>query len=112
VVKPRGRIILLTGAHPPLGAGADLLRHSEDALKTLDLLQEQRPPDMAAVFQWAHAGQQASIYLLSGLPAEVVEELDAVPLDNADQVQRLLTPESSCLVLPDAHKTLAVVRNR
>jgi nickel-dependent lactate racemase len=112
VVKPRGRIILLTEANPPLGAGADLLRCSEDTVKALELLQEQRPSDMAAAFQWAHACQQASIYLLSGLPAEIAEELDAVPLDNADQVQRLLRPESSCLVLPDAHKTLAVVRNR
>jgi nickel-dependent lactate racemase len=110
VVRPRGRIILLSSANPPLGVGAELLRHTEDAVKALDLLQEKKPTDMAAAFQWAHASQQAGIYLLGGLPAEVVEELNAVPLDDPGQVQRLLTPEGSCLVLSDAHKTLAVVR--
>jgi nickel-dependent lactate racemase len=111
VVAPRGRILLITEANPPLGAGADILRHSEDPGKALELLQGKKPADMAAAFQWAHACQQAGIYLLSGLPAETVEELNAAPLDNASQVKRLLSTDGSCLVLADAHKTLALVRN-
>src|SRR5262249_25489617 len=109
VVRPRGRMILLTSGNPSLGPGAELLRPTEDAGKARQLLQGKKPTDMAAAFQWAHASQQAGIYFLAGLPAEVVEELNAVPLDDPGQVQRLLTPEGSCIVLPDAHKTLAVV---
>jgi hypothetical protein len=110
VVKPGGRIVLVTEANPDLGAGAELLRQSEDAPRALELLNQKRPADMAAAFQWAHAVQQASIYLLSGLPGETVEDLFAFPLDHADQAQRLLAQGQTCLVLPDAAKTLAVVR--
>ncbi len=109
VVKPGGRVILLTEAKPVLGAGAELLRQSEDAAKGLDLLRQHRPADQAAAFQWAHASQQGHVYLLSGLPAETVEEMFAFPLDHAGQVERLLEGEGSCLFLPDAHKTLAFV---
>jgi hypothetical protein len=63
----------------------------------------------AAAFLWASAAARARIYLLSGLEPEIVEELFATPLDNAGQAQRLLAGAASCLVLEDAHKTMAVL---
>jgi nickel-dependent lactate racemase len=109
VVRPRGRIILLSGARPELGSGAELLRRAEDPDQALDLLRKQRPADMSAAFAWASAAQQAEVYLLSALPEETAEELFAIPLKSAAQVQRLLRGEGSCLFLNDAHKSLAVV---
>jgi nickel-dependent lactate racemase len=108
VVKPEGRIILLSGARPVLGVGAQLLRDADDPGRALSLLRRHAPPDMAAAFQWASAAQRATIYLLSQLPAETAEELFTVPLEHAGQVQRLLDSARSCLFLTDAHKTLAV----
>jgi hypothetical protein len=109
VVKPGGRITLLTRADPPLGPGADLLRQSDEPGRALALLPEHAPPDSAAAFQWASAAQHASIYLLSRLPAETVEELFATPLESAGQVSRIVPGDGSYLVLPDAHKSLAFV---
>jgi nickel-dependent lactate racemase len=110
VVRPGGRIVLVTEANPPLGKGADTLRQTDDPARALDLIRQHHPDDMAAAFQWANAARQGSLYLLSGLPADTVEELFATPLDHAGEVQRLLAGNGSYLVLPDAHKTLAVVR--
>lgn len=109
VVKPGGKIVLVTEANPALGPGAALLRQAEDPARALDLVRQHKPGDLTAVFHWAHAAQQAGIYLLSGLPADTVEELFAVPLEHAGQVQRLLAGGGSYLLLPDAHKTLAVL---
>lgn len=109
VVKPNGRIVVLSQAAPPLAGGAELMRQSESPDAALDLLQKQPPPDVAAAFQWANSARQAAVYLLSGLPSEVAEELFTTPLEHAGQVRRLLTSSGSCLFLPDAHKTLAVV---
>jgi hypothetical protein len=109
VVRPRGRIVLLSRAHPELGAGAELLRQADDPDRALDLLHRQKPPDLATAFEWASAAQHAQLFLLSGLPAEAVEELFATPLEHAGQVQLLLRDGGSCLILNDAHKTLAVV---
>lgn len=110
VVKPGGRIVLLSQATPQLGPGAESLRRADDPEGALSVLREEVPTDMAAAFQWASATQQATVYLLSGLPGEVAEELFTTPLDNAGQVQRLLNGPGSCLFLEDAHKLMAVVK--
>lgn len=109
VVKPGGRIVLLSGSAPALGEAAELLRQAEEPHQALDLLKRQKPADWVAAYQWGAAAQQAKLYLLSGLAEEVAEELFAVPLDHAGQVQRLVGG-GTFLFLPDAHKTLAVVR--
>jgi nickel-dependent lactate racemase len=111
VVKPQGRIVLLSRALPSLGAGAELLRQADDPAQALRLIRKNGPADMAAAFAWASAAERAAIYLLSALSSEVAEELFAIPLDHSGQVQRLLDAAGSCLFLPDAHKTLAVVAN-
>jgi nickel-dependent lactate racemase len=109
VVKRGGRIVLLSGGEPELGEAADLLRRAEDPGAALDLVRKQHSAEGAAAFLWASAAQQATIYLLSGLPGDTAEGLFTVPLDHAGQVQRLLR-DGSCLFLADAQKTMAEVR--
>lgn len=108
VVKPRGRIVLLSQAAPALGAAAELLRQSAEPERALRQVHQQPSPEMIAAFQWASAADQASLYLLSGLPNDVAEELFATPLEHAGQVHRLVADGGSCVFLPDAHKSLAV----
>lgn len=111
VVRPGGRIVLITRAQPRLGAGAALLRQADDPNRALELLRHQKPADMAAAFQWASAAQRASIFLLSRLPDETAEELFTTPFGQAQQVQRLIDGAGRCLVLFDAHRTMAVLGN-
>lgn len=108
VVKPDGRIVLLTQAAPELGAAAELLRESGEPEQVLRKVHDRPSPEMIAAFYWASAVSRASIYLLSGINAEAAEELFTTPLEHPGQVQRLLAGNGSCLFLPDAHKTLAV----
>ncbi|HEV3258215.1 MAG TPA: lactate racemase domain-containing protein [Gemmataceae bacterium] len=109
VVQAEGRIVLLSAAQPTLGPAAELIRQAEDPERALTLLRQHTSPDIAAAFQWASSVQRASVYLLSGLPAETAEDLFTTPLDHAGQVQRLLNADGPFLFLPDADKTLAVV---
>jgi nickel-dependent lactate racemase len=109
VVKSNGRVVLLTQANPGLGLGADMLRRTEDLEAALVLLRKETPDDFEAAFLWANSVREATVYLLSGLPGEIAEELNTTPLENAAQVQRLLNEEGTCAFLPDAHKTMAVL---
>jgi nickel-dependent lactate racemase len=110
VVRPDGRIVLLTQAAPALQEGAQFIRKADDSKQVIKLLKEHHPPDMSAAYQWSLAAQQAHIYLLSGLPNEIVEEMFAVPLDDVSQGQRLISPNDKVLFLEDAHKMLARVK--
>jgi nickel-dependent lactate racemase len=109
VVKPGGRIALLCDAAPVPSHSFGLLRQREDAAAGLQLIMKEKPSDLAAGFMWASAARDARLYLLSGLPSETVEELFATPLVHAHEVQKLLAGGATCLLLPDAHKTLALV---
>ncbi len=110
IVKPGGSIVVLTDATPALGAGMEMFRRLEDPAEALNVLLQESPADLAAGFMWATAAEHARLYLLSGLASDVVEELFAIPLQHAGQAQRLLTSQASCVLLPDADKTLAVLR--
>ena len=110
VVKPGGSIVLLSEITPTLGPGFEQFRRHDDPSLAMGVLMQEKPSDLAACFQWATAANQARLYLLSGLPGDVAEELFTIPLQRAEQAQKLLTEDATCILLPDAHRTLAVLR--
>jgi nickel-dependent lactate racemase len=109
VVKEDGRILLLADAEIQLSDAFQLMRQADSPAAALQLLRKDTPPGFASAFQWASAANRARIYLLSSLPGEIADELFAIAIENADQVQRLLEGSGSCIVIPEANKTLAVV---
>jgi nickel-dependent lactate racemase len=110
VVKPDGSIVLFSDITPKLGPGFDLFGRHDDPALVQQLLLQEKPPDLTAAYLWATAANKARLYLLSGLPSDIAEELFAIPMQNAEQAQKLLTGQATCALLPDAHKTLAVLR--
>jgi nickel-dependent lactate racemase len=109
VVKPGGSIVLLSDITPMLGPGFEMFRRHDDPALVLSVLQQERPSDLATCYLWATAADHAKIFLLSGLAEDVAEELFAIPMQQAEQAQRLLTESATCILLPDAHRTLAVL---
>lgn len=110
VVKANGRIVVLTSAEPALGASADQMQIADEAETALANIRRLKPPDLEAGYQWTNAAIQAHIYLLSKLPSDVAEALFTTPLDDARQIERLLSGGGRCLFLEDAHKTMAVLK--
>jgi nickel-dependent lactate racemase len=108
VVKPKGRIVLLSQAQPALGPGAQIIRQSDEPAIALKDLRLQKPADIAPAFQWASTADHAEIFLLSGLEPEVAEELFTTPLASPSEVQKLLK-SGEILFLEDAHKSIAVI---
>ena len=110
VVKPGGKIVLLSTAAPKLGLAADLMRSMDEPSQALKRILKDKPTDTEAGFLWTSAAEQAHLYLLSGLPGDTVEEMFATPLENAGQTERFLAGDAACILLPDAERTLATVR--
>jgi len=109
VVAPQGRIVLLSEIDLPLSDGFEQLRGMEDPGEAQRHLDKHRTYPARAAWQWATLAQETRIYLLAPLSEDVTEELFAVPLGGIDEVQRLAANSESCLILNDAHKTLALV---
>jgi nickel-dependent lactate racemase len=110
VVKPRGRIVLLSQVQPDLGPGAQILRQSDEPSIALKDLRLQKPADIGPAFQWAWAADHAEVFLLSRMEPDIAEELFTTPLTSASQVQNLLNGVEA-LFIEDAHKSIAVIED-
>lgn len=110
VVRPGGRVVVLSSAAPPLHEGAELLRQADDPATVGRMLQKRKPDDWPAAARWASAATRANLFVASGWPDEVTEELFATPLRSAAEVQRLINAAERVLVIPDAHKTVVDLR--
>ncbi len=104
VVQKGGRIALLTTAAPDLGSGAQLLRSLDGPTGAKKLLANEKPDDWAAAALWVFAAKRASLFLASGYPDEVAEELFATPIRTPSEAQRLIDTGGRVLLIPDAHK--------
>ena len=109
VVRPGGRIAILTTAAPPLGEGAESIRHADDPAAAARRLTKATPDDRPAALLWCFAAKSAGVFLASGYPDEVAEELHATPIRTPSEVQRLIDAAGRVLVIPDAHQSMVTL---
>jgi nickel-dependent lactate racemase len=109
VVRKGGRIAVLSTAAPDLGDGARLLRSLDGPIGARKLLAKQKPDDWVACVLWVFAAKNHSLFLASGYPDDVAEELFTTPVHTATEIQRLIDSGGRVLVIPDAHKTMVEV---
>jgi hypothetical protein len=70
------------------------------------LLAKEKPDDWAACALWVFAAKNHSLFLASGYPDEVAEELFTTPIHTASEVQRLIESGGRVVVIADAHKMM------
>lgn len=99
LVTRGGRIIALTQLDEPPGDGITMLRGAEDPNDALPALREAMPDDFLPATQFAAALDWATIYLLSDLEGDLVEDLGCVPVENEAEISRLLAGIDDDLLL-------------
>ena len=105
-----GRIIVLSDLSTAPSPGIDLIRGCRSAKAALQPLRKEAPPDVLAASQLAAAADWASIYLLSQLDNQIVEETFMTPLGSDQEATRLLETCDGCVVLPGAQHVYAEIR--
>lgn len=106
VVRPGGRIVVLSRARAELSPGFELLRGADSPEQGLGQAQRLGLADVVSLWQWTCGLQHATVTLLSQLPPEVAEDLFVTPMDHPGQLERLSRHASSMLLIPDAHRFL------
>jgi nickel-dependent lactate racemase len=109
VVRSGGRIVLLTEAAPRTSPGFEVLQQEDDPRDALKTLLHKPTVERAPAIRWTEAACHARLAVLSGLSADLVEELYAAPLTGSADLQRLVAGSGSCLVLEDAHQRIVTV---
>jgi nickel-dependent lactate racemase len=110
VVRPGGKVVVLAEPDNPTGPGLLALRECESLYQGVSHARTEHLPDALAVEQLARASQFASLYLFSSLSASTVEDLYLTPLAKPTEIGKLVDSSGRILIIPDAHRTYAVVQ--
>jgi nickel-dependent lactate racemase len=110
LVAKGGKVIILSELDAEPEIGIELIRKSQSPRSALQPIRQQAPIDMIAAAQFAGAADWSRVYLVSKLPAGMVDELFMVPVENDRELVKLLAGEESCVVLGSAQHTYGEVR--
>jgi nickel-dependent lactate racemase len=109
LVAANGRIIVLSEFNVELGAGLRLLQASENPSDAITPLRSSAPADLLPATRLAVATDWARVYLYSHLDSDLVEDLFMVPLQDENEVRRLLTGDESYVFLESANHTFGTI---
>ena len=110
LVTREGRILLLTDLDETPGDGLKLLQNADAPTEALSPLKSLAPSDLVPATQCVEATDWARVYLLSQLDNDLVEDLFITPLENSDEVDRLLSQPGQCLIVENAQHAYGRVR--
>lgn len=102
LVMQGGRIIVLSEINSSPGIGMNMLRGAMEPADAIKPLRLEKPDDVVAATELAQAVDWATVYLISQLEADLVEELFMIPLSDQSEVHRLLERSGTCVFLHSA----------
>ncbi len=113
LVHRDGKIILVSNLNQPLTAELDLLRRYDNPTEAFHALRKySSSPDTMSAMVIAEALEWATLYALTAVPSNLIEDLFITPLSDVAELQRLLdaTAGESCIVLNAAQYTYAHIQ--
>jgi nickel-dependent lactate racemase len=102
VVEEGGAIVVCSDLREAAGPAVRWLAATETPETALREIVHERPADALAAAELLEAVSRARVYLLSGLPPTIVEDIGLSPIEGSEQLQRLIAQHSSCIVLANA----------
>lgn len=103
IVQQGGRIVIVADLPIPEGPAATMLRRCQDPEELLKPLRREPTIDSVEFAQLIQALRRVRVYLLSQLPAELVEELGMIPVSDSAELQRLVATIEDCKCIPYAN---------
>jgi len=107
-VEEGGAIAVCSELAAPPGPAMQYLAGESSREAALRHVAKKRPVDTLAAAQLAHALDRSKVYLLSRLDASVVEDLEIIPIDRAEELARLAQKHPSCILLSNAANVTVV----
>jgi hypothetical protein len=106
-VAEEGAIAICCDLEHAPGPALAALAESEDHDAAMKQIRRQHLPDAQVAARLQRASQRATVYLLSRLSTELVENLGMAPIGSSAEVQRLASRHESCLLLANAQHAVA-----
>jgi nickel-dependent lactate racemase len=107
-VEEEGAIAICCELQREPGPALQALAETDDRDAALKAIRRAQLPDEQIAARLVKACNRATVYLLSDLDEELVEELGMAPISEAAEVTRLANRHESCLLLANAQHAVAI----
>lgn len=110
LVARGGRIVVLSDLTSEPGPGVALIREHRTPRAAIQPLRALAPGDLLSATQLASAADWAQVYLLTQLDPNLIEELHCIPLEQPQEMERLLSMAEECVLIPAAQFLLGEIQ--
>jgi nickel-dependent lactate racemase len=107
LVAFEGSIAICSELDSELGPSLQRVMAADGDDAVMQEIRRDRSADAVPASQLVQALRRAHVYLLSRLDDDVVEQLGMAPVADADEIARLASRHDSCILLANAHRTVA-----
>ena len=101
-----GTVVVCCDVTEPFPTVLEALRQVRNVDQVLKHAHLPNVEDAAAALGFLRVLKDFHVAFLSGLDCERLEELGIMPLENADELNRLVQSADSCVILPNAHRVI------
>lgn len=109
LVEDGGAIAICSDLADDPGHALGQLIDSDDYFAVENNVRNDHSPDSWPAWHLARALQRGPVYFLSRLEDETVEELGLAPIADVEELNRLASHQSSCIVLEDSQHAVATL---
>jgi len=110
VVDEDGAVVLCTDLSTDLGPSLRRLVDTRDVRAAGRRIRKDAGDDALPAARLADALHRTRVYLMSRLNEDLVEQLGMAPVANEGELSRLVGRHGRCILLANAHRAAAVVR--
>ncbi|MFO0426252.1 MAG: lactate racemase domain-containing protein [Planctomyces sp.] len=103
LVHQGGRIAVIADVPVPEGPGMSMLRRTNEPEDLLKPLRRDPPNDGRETIQLIQTMQKARVYLYSGMPPEIVEEMGMFAIESEEEICKLLAANPNAAIIPSAN---------
>ncbi|MDO4583427.1 MAG: hypothetical protein Q4D62_04910 [Planctomycetia bacterium] len=105
-LEPGGVILLCADFPASWPISLEIYRNSQDVPTAVRAIHRQESPDAQFILDILPILRDYRIFFWQPEEAERWEEMNITPLENLEELYRLLRHSGTCLVLPDAHRMI------
>lgn len=109
LVDDGGAIAVCCELDAPPGPAVQQMSSARSRASALRRIDKERPRDALPAAELARALEHGPVYLLSRLAPALVEQLDATPIANGDELARLTRQHQTCTLLSNAPQAMVSV---
>ncbi len=110
-VKHQGKMVVVSQAGGTISPGFNCLSKGESTVQALAQARQQHANDIIPLWQLVTAAEQGHLFFWTNYPTAMIEEMGLTPMQDKEELQRLIDQAESVMYLAEAERSLVELKS-